>query len=345
MKHCISRGTTPGSKTDHDRITKDANTPTRPTRRSFARGLIAILAAALLALSFGCTAPSSDGNADTDAGADAGAATPAPEPSAPSGTLNVISREDGSGTRSAFVELFEVQAEGADGKKVDATTSAAVVTNSTSVMMTTVAGDANSIGYISLGSLNDTVRALPIDGVEATAANVKSNTYRVSRPFNIVTSNSAGLSPEAQDFIAFILSAEGQAVVAENNYIAIADSAAAYKPADGLSGKVVVAGSSSVSPVMEKLGEAYAALQPDVTIEVQTSDSGTGITSTIEGVCDIGMSSRELKDSESSQDITATTIAIDGIAVIVNNDNPLSGLTTEQVQKIYLGEITTWDEL
>ncbi|MDR1422067.1 MAG: substrate-binding domain-containing protein [Coriobacteriales bacterium] len=303
----------------------------------------ALTITALLTLGFGCASPD-NGSATNDGTNASGTGADASNSSTPTGTINIIAREDGSGTRSAFAELFEVQVESADGQKVDGTTASAIVTNSTSVMMTTVAGDPNAIGYLSLGSLNDTVRAVPIDGVEATTANVKSGTYRVSRPFNIVTT-SAALSPEAQDFITFILSADGQAVIVENNYIAVDDSAPAYQPTAGLSGKVVLAGSSSVSPVMEMLGEAYELANPDVNIEIQTSDSGTGITSVLEGICDIGMSSRELKDSETSQGAAATTIAIDGIAVIVNNANGIAGLTSEQVKGIYLGETTTWDAL
>jgi phosphate transport system substrate-binding protein len=274
---------------------------------------------------------------------DEGSNTPAPStPAGQSGTINVVSREDGSGTRSAFVELFEVQATGSDGKKVDATTSSAVVFPSTSAMLITVAGDVNSIGYISLGSLDDSVKALQIDGAEATTANVKSGTYKISRPFNIVTKEDA--SPAAQDFISFIMSADGQKVVGDNHYIAIDDKAEAYKKSDA-SGKVVVAGSSSVTPVMEKLKEAYAAVNTDVTIEIQQSDSSTGISSTIDGICDIGMASRELKDSELAAGLTPTKIAIDGLAVIVNTKNTLTGLTKEQVSQIFLGEITDWKDV
>jgi phosphate transport system substrate-binding protein len=258
------------------------------------------------------------------------------------GNINVVSREDGSGTRSAFVELFEVQVENAEGKKVDATTSNAVITNSTSVMLTTVAGDKNAIGYISLGSLNNTVTALAIDGVEASTAHVKDGSYKISRPFNIATAGT--LSDAAQDFMSFILSAEGQKIVSDNHYIAAVDSAKAYS-SNGATGKVVVAGSSSVTPVMEKLKEAYAAANPHVSIEINQSDSSTGMTNTIEGICDIGMSSRELKDSERSAGLTATEIALDGIAVIVNNDRDVKGLTKDQVMEIFLGDVTSWAAL
>lgn len=261
--------------------------------------------------------------------------------SAASGTINVVSREDGSGTRGAFIELFGVQEE-VDGEKVDMTTLDASITNSTSVMMTTVAGDENAIGYISLGSLDDTVKALKIDGAEATAENVASDTYKVSRPFNIVTGEE--VSESAQDFINYIMSAEGQQVIEDNGYIKEDTEAPAYE-AGSATGTIVVAGSSSVAPVMEKLKEAYEALNPDVTVEVQQNDSTTGVTSTIEGVCDIGMASRELKPEEEEQGVTGQVIAIDGIAVIVNNANELDDMTSEQVKAIFTGETTAWEDL
>lgn len=211
-----------------------------------------------------------------------------------SGEITVVSREDGSGTRGAFVELLGIEEKDSDGNKIDMTTEDAKITNSTSVMMTTVEGDVNAIGYISLGSLNETVTAVKVDGAEATAENVASGTYSVQRPFNIATKDTP--NEIAQDFINFIMSKEGQAVVEENHYIAVGDQPA-YEPA-GVEGKIVVAGSSSVTPVMEKLKEAYVALNPKVEIEVQQSDSTTGMQSAIDGLCDIGMASRELKDSE-----------------------------------------------
>ena len=254
-----------------------------------------------------------------------------------SGPINVVSREDGSGTRGAFTELFEIEVDGED-----MTTQAAQVTNNTSVMMTTVGGDASSIGYISLGSLDDTVvKAVQIDGVEPTVDNVLSGDYTVSRPFNIVTAE--GISESAQDFIDYILSTEGQAIVEEEGYIPLQDTEA-YS-GTGATEKITVAGSSSVSPVMEKLIEAYKGLYPDADIELNTSDSTTGVTNTIEGVCDIGMASRALKDDELSQGVTGTVIATDGIAVVVNLENPIENLTTEQVQGIYMGEITDWSEI
>ena len=256
--------------------------------------------------------------------------------------INVISREDGSGTRGAFIELFGIEQKDADGNKVDYTTDEADITNSTSVMMTSVAGNPNAIGYISLGSLNETVKALTIDGVEASVENIKAGAYTVARPFNIATQ--AEVSEAAQAFIDFILSAEGQAVIEANGYIAVVDDAPAFA-GSSVEGKVVVAGSSSVTPVMEKLKEAYEAVNPNAEIEVQQSDSTAGMTAAIDGVCDIGMASRAVKDSELEAGLVSTTIAMDGIAVIVSNDNAATGLTTDQVRAIYMGEITDWSEV
>ena len=260
-----------------------------------------------------------------------------------SSAISVISREDGSGTRGAFVELFGVEQKNEAGEKEDMTTEEASITNSTSVMMTTVAGNVNAIGYISLGSLNDTVKAVNIDGVAPSVDAIKDGSYKISRPFNVVP-NVAGLTPEAQDFMNYIMSADGQAVVEENGYIASVDNAEAYTGGN-MSGKVIVAGSSSVTPVMEKLKEAYVALNPDMTVEVQMSDSSTGVTSAIDGTCDLGMASRELKDSETEKGAVSTAIALDGIAVIVNNDAAITDLTAEQVKDIYTGVVTDWSQL
>ena len=271
----------------------------------------------------------------------AGMAVPTMAADMSSDPITVVSREDGSGTRGAFIELFGVEEKDADGNKVDNTTEEAEITNNTAVMMSTVAGDVDAIGYISLGSLNDSVKAVKIDGVEATAENIKSGEYKVSRPFNIATNGE--VSDVAQDFIDYILSPEGQAVIEENGYISIDD----VKDAESTQpeGKVVVAGSSSVTPVMEKLKEAYAEVNPNAEIEIQQSDSTTGMTSAIYGICDIGMASRELKDEELEAGLTSTTIANDGIAIIVNNDNPTDDLSVDQVKSIYVGETTTWGDL
>lgn len=265
----------------------------------------------------------------------------APTAFAATGTIDVISREDGSGTRGAFIELFGIQEE-KDGEKVDMTTVDASVTNSTSVMMTTVSGDEAAIGYISLGSLNDTVKAVKIDGAEATAENVADGKYKIARPFNIVTGEKE--SDAAKDFVNYIMSSDGQQIIEDNGYIKADKEAKAYEAGD-VEGKVVVAGSSSIAPVMEKLKEGYEKANKDVKVEVQQSDSTTGVTSAAEGICDIGMASRELKDEETKEGLTATVIAQDGIAVIVNNENDTEDLTSDQVKSIFTGETTEWDDL
>lgn len=298
-----------------------------------------VLAAVLMgAMVFSMAACGSNGGSSEGGSSDSGSGSDA---SAPSGTISVLSREEGSGTRRAFVELFGVEEENADGEKVDNTTVDAQVTNSTAVMMTGVAQNPQAIGYISLGSLDDSVKALKVDGAEATAENVKSGTYKVSRPFNIVTSDD--ISDVAQDFVDYILSSDGQAIVGED-YIPVDDAAEAYAGTSP-EGTVVVAGSSSVSPVMEKLKEGYEAVNPNASIEIQTSDSTTGVESTISGICDIGMASRELKDTETSEGVTGTQIAIDGIAIIVNNENSMTDITSDQVKQIYTGEVTNWEDL
>ena len=259
------------------------------------------------------------------------------KPPANRASITVISREEGSGTRGAFTELFGVL----NADKVDQTTDMAEITNSTSVMMTSVAGNPDAIGYISLGSLNDTVKAAKIDGVAATVNNINNGSYTISRPFNIATKE--GASALARDFIGFIMSANGQDIIEANGYIRVEDTGAysGTKP----SGKIVVGGSSSVSPVMEKLIEGYLAINTGADIELQTSDSSTGMKNTIEGVCDIGMASRELKDSEHDAGLTDITLAMDGIAVIINNNSPTDNLTKEQVRQIFTGEITNWSEI
>lgn len=261
--------------------------------------------------------------------------------SSKSQTITVVSREDGSGTRGAFIELFGIEEKDASGKKVDNTTDDATITNSTEVMMTTVAGDEAAIGYTSLGALNSSIKALKVDGAEATAANVKSGTYKISRPFNIATKGT--VSEVTQDFINYILSEDGQKIVESNGYISQGNSG--KFTSNGASGKIVVAGSSSVTPVMEKLLEAYQKVNTGAKIELQESDSTTGMTAAIDGTCDIGMASRELKDSEKSVGLTNQVIALDGIAVIVNNKNSASNITSEQVKAIFTGETTDWSNV
>ena len=300
------------------------------TRNLIAGLLTGIMAAAALA---GC------GGAATTSSTSSDSSTSASKFNADS-EITVVSRENGSGTRGAFIELMGIEEKGADGTKVDKTTSEAVIANKTDVMLTNVSGDEYGIGYVSLGSLSSSVKAVKVDGVEATPENIKNGTYKVARPFNIATK--AEISDVAQDFIDFILSADGQEIVS-NGYIKVDDNAAPYvgtKP----SGKIVVAGSSSVSPVMEKLKEAYLAVNTNAEIELQTSDSTAGMTGAIEGTCDIGMASRDLKDSE-KETLTATAIALDGIAIIVNPANPIENITSEQVKDIFTGAKTMWSEI
>lgn len=256
--------------------------------------------------------------------------------------ITIVSREDGSGTRGAFVELFGIEEKDESGEKVDRTTTYAQTTNNTSVMMTTVSGDMYAIGYISLGSLNNTVKAVKIDGVEPTVDNVKNETYKIARPFNIAYKEDA-LSDAAKDFINYIMSSEGQQIITDNGYISI-DGAQPYS-GNNTGGKIVIAGSSSVSPVMEKLAEAYKKINADADIEIQTNDSTTGMTSAADGVCDIGMASRELKDNELESGLTPLVIAMDGIAVIVNNDNPASDISSDEIKSIYIGEIGNWESI
>lgn len=256
--------------------------------------------------------------------------------------ISVLTREEGSGTRGAFIELFGIEQKDADGNKVDKTITSAESTNSTSVMMTTVEGNKNAIGYVSLGSLDETkVKALKVDGNTASAENVKNGSYKIARPFNVATKGDP--TGVASDFLKFILSEDGQKVVEDNGYISQGNNG--KYTSSNQSGKITVGGSSSVTPVMEKLKEAYVKLNPDVTVDVQQQDSTTGMTGTIDGVYDIGMASRELKDSEKEAGLVPLVIAMDGIAVIVNKDNVAESITSEKILKIYTGEITLWSEV
>lgn len=298
---------------------------------------VTLVAAMAATMAVGCGGSSSDKSADSsaDSSTDSGSDFDT------SNDITIVSREDGSGTRGAFIELFGIEEKQDDGTKVDMTTTDAQITNNTSVMLTTVAGDEYAIGYVSLGSLNDSVKALKIDGAEATADNIENGSYKVSRPFNIAVKKDLD-NEVAKDFMAYIMSTEGQEIVSNEKYIPVSDveAYAGSKP----SGKCVVGGSSSVSPLMEKLIEAYKKVNPNADIELQTSDSTTGMTSTIEGSYDIGMASRELKDDEASK-LEATVIATDGIAVIVNKANTADELSADQVKSIYVGDVTTWDEV
>ncbi len=252
--------------------------------------------------------------------------------------ITVISREEGSGTRGAFVELMGIEDD--DG---DHTTDLAEISNSTSVVLQTVAGNTSAIGYISLGALNDTVKAISVDGVEATVENIKAGSYAVSRPFEICYREDS-LTDLGRDFIAYILSAEGQQILSDEGYIAVDESAERYA-GSGMRGTLSLNGSTSVSPVMEVLAESYRAINPDVTIDIQQTGSGAGITAAIDGSCEIGMSSRALKDEELAEGLTETQIALDGIAVIVNRENGVTNLTSEQLRRIFTGEIANWSDV
>lgn len=299
------------------------------TKKITATALFGVLAVSAFA---GCGGASSSSNGSSDTGSDAAKFDA-------SKTISVVTREEGSGTRDAFTELTGVLVKDGDNK-TDNTTTSAVTINSTEAVITNVKDNEAAIGYISLGSLNDTVKALKIGGVEATADNVKSGDYAVSRPFNIAYKGE--LSDVAQDFVDYIMSSDGQKIVSDNGYVTVSENAAysGKKP----SGKISVAGSSSVSPVMEKLAEAYQKVNTNAKVEIQTSDSSAGMQSAMGGTCDIGMASRDLKDEEKSA-LKIETIAKDGIAVIVNNANTCDDLTLDQVKSIYTGETTVWSDI
>lgn len=299
------------------------------TKKITATALFGVLAVSAFA---GCGGASSSSNGSSNAGSDAAKFDA-------SKTISVVTREEGSGTRDAFTELTGVLVKDG-GNKTDNTTTSAVTINSTEAVITNVKDNEAAIGYISLGSLNDTVKALKIGGVEATADNVKSGDYAVSRPFNIAYKGE--LSDVAQDFVDYIMSSDGQKIVSDNGYVTVSENAAysGKKP----SGKISVAGSSSVSPVMEKLAEAYQKVNTNAKVEIQTSDSSAGMQSAMGGTCDIGMASRDLKDEEKSA-LKVETIAKDGIAVIVNNANTCDDLTLDQVKSIYTGETTVWSDI
>lgn len=299
------------------------------TKKITATALFGVLAVSAFA---GCGGAGSSSNGSSDAGSDAAKFDA-------SKTISVVTREEGSGTRDAFTELTGVLVKDGDNK-TDNTTTSAVTINSTETVITNVKDNEAAIGYISLGSLNDTVKALKIGGVEATADNVKSGDYAVSRPFNIAYKGE--LSDVAQDFVDYIMSSDGQKIVSDNGYVTVSENAAysGKKP----SGKISVAGSSSVSPVMEKLAEAYQKVNTNAKVEIQTSDSSAGMQSAMGGTCDIGMASRDLKDEEKSA-LKVETIAKDGIAVIVNNANTCDDLTLDQVKSIYTGETTVWSDI
>lgn len=305
-----------------------------------------VLSAAMLASLAACgSAPaSSEASSAEVSSAEASSvesAAPAADAFDTAQDIAVFTREDGSGTRGAFIELTGVEQKDADGKKVDMTTEAAAVQSSTNGVMTAVANDPTAIGYISLGSLNDTVKAVTVDGVKAGADTVKDGSYTLARPFNIVTNGDA-TDPVAVDFIAYCLSADGQAIATDKGYIGSEGEAfTSAQPA----GKIVVGGSTSVAPLMEKLVEAYKTVNPNAEIEHLTTDSTTGVSGALDGSYTIGLASRDLKDSETEAGAKATVLAMDGIAVVVNPENPIENLTVDQIKSIYVGEVTTWDEV
>lgn len=310
--------------------------------KSIKSRILAVSAAIIASLSLAGCGSTSGSSETTASSADANtAADAAGTDTSMSGAIAVVSREGGSGTRGAFIELMGIEEKDAEGNKNDRTTDEALIANSTNVVMTQVAGNEGGIGYISLGSLDNTVKAVKVDGTEATVDNVIAGTYKVSRPFNIATKGD--ISEVAQDFINYIMSAEGQQIINDNKYIPV-DTAAAAFTSNNAEGTVVVGGSSSVSPVMEKLAEAYKAVNTNAKVEIQTTDSSSGMKAAIDGTVDIGMASRELKDEEKAE-LTPTVIAMDGIAVIVNNANPIEDISSEQIKQIYVGEITDWSEV
>lgn len=256
-------------------------------------------------------------------------------------TITVVSREEGSGTRGAFTELLGIQEKDEKGETIDRTTEEAIISNSTSIVMTSIQNDESAIGYISLGALDGSVKAATIDGAVATVEHIKDGSYQIARPFNIATTE--GVSEVAKDFIDFILSSQGQQIVEEEGYISV-DPGKSFS-GKKVAGKIVIAGSSSVTPVMEKLKEAYEALNTEVTIELQESDSTTGMNAAKDGICDIGMASRELKSSEIEAGLKGQVIAMDGIAIIINKANPIEALSSEEVRGIFTGEITDWEAL
>jgi len=308
---------------------------------------LSLLATATLFLILSACSPAAPAAAPAPAAPAAPAQAAAPAPAAPaapaapesdfnaSRQINVISREEGSGTRDAFVELLEIEVDGVDHTSLEAD-----IAQGTSVVIATVAGNTYAIGYISLGSLNDTVQAVAIDGVSASPATVQNGTYPVFRAFNLAVGD---LSDVAQDFLDFVLSAEGQEIVAGRGYITVGANPPAFTGGD-VSGTVVVTGSTSIAGVMERLAEAYVALNPDANVEVHSSGSGAGITAARDGTADIGMASRELRDTELEY-VASVTMAFDGIAIIINNDNPVESLSSEEVRRIFIGELTTWSEV
>ena len=289
----------------------------------------------LLAGCGGANTQASQPNNPSQSGSEATQSNPSGAEFAINRAINVISREEGSGTRGAFIELLEIEVDG-----VDHTSSEADIANGTSVVITSVSGNIYAIGYISLGSLNDTVSAISIEGVPATPENVQNGSYPIFRSFNLAVRE---LSDVAQDFLDFVLSAEGQAIVAAGGYIIVDADAPAFT-GGGVSGNVVVTGSTSVAPVMERIAEAYMAVNTNANVEVHSSGSGAGITGARDGTADIGMASREIRPNELEY-VSSITVAHDGLAIIVNNDNPLEDLSVEEIRQVFMGNIHNWSSL
>ena len=292
--------------------------------------VIASVCAAALALSMVACGSDASTSTSTSTGSESGA----------SGSITVVTREDGSGTRSAFVELTGVETD-----EGDMTIATAQVANSTNNVMTSVQAEPSAIGYISMGSLNETVKGIAVDGVEPTTDNVKAGTYPISRPFNIVTNGDISAQDElTQDFVNWVMSADGQAICTEEGYIGD-DAAEAYTSTQP-SGSLAVGGSSSVSPVMEKLIETYMAdVNPNASIDLQTTDSTNGVTGALDGTYNVGMASRAISDDEASQGAVSTQLAMDGIAVIVNTENTVSNISMDSLRGIYTGEVTDWADV
>lgn len=268
--------------------------------------------------------------------------------------IRPITREMGSGTRSAFVDIFDIKAH-RGGKKIDAISQKAEVTNSTGVMILSVSNAKNAIGYISLGSLNERVKALKIDGVAPSVANVGNKSYKIVRPFNVAFKRDSKNALIA-DFLRFTQSKNAVQIIQKAGYIALPSDnqntlkgtktspQSDYKSQD-LQGKLVIAGSSSITPLMEKLQEAYIALNPRAEVEILQSDSTMGINATSENIADIAMVSRELTKGEIARGLVVQVLAMDALVVIVNKNNALENLGADAIRQIFLGQITKWSEL
>lgn len=250
--------------------------------------------------------------------------------------INVISREAGSGTRDAFTQLTGIKENGSDNTAVTSE-----ITSSTFVVIKSVAGDKNAIGYVSLGTLAGDIKALKINGTAPSAENIENGTYPLVRTFNIV--DRGDLTAEAQDFVDFVMSAEGREIIEKEGYVAAGEADSPEKSEkDSRKGRIVIAGSTSVAPLMDVLADKYMKYHPKVKIEIQQTGSGAGITSVLAGACDIGISSRELTEEEMAKGARASAIARDGIVVIVNQENETEDMTIDEIRDIFTGRRTVW---